>query len=94
MHLLQICSAVQNQDFTLIEDYCLGLKALLYLKSIEELTGWDGQSPPTLRHQKGKPVTRVEELVGKVSPTIITMGCRYRIVPPQPFPHPTLKGHY
>uniref|UniRef100_A0A673G990 Dihydropyrimidine dehydrogenase [NADP(+)] n=1 Tax=Sinocyclocheilus rhinocerous TaxID=307959 RepID=A0A673G990_9TELE len=63
--VLQVCSAVQNQDFTVIEDYCLGLKALLYLKSIEELHDWDGQSPPTIRHQKGKPIPRVEELVGK-----------------------------
>uniref|UniRef100_A0A8C1ZKJ9 Dihydropyrimidine dehydrogenase [NADP(+)] n=1 Tax=Cyprinus carpio TaxID=7962 RepID=A0A8C1ZKJ9_CYPCA len=65
--VLQVCSAVQNQDFTVIEDYSLGLKALLYLKSIEELHNWDGQSPPTIRHQKGKPVPCVEELVGKVS---------------------------
>ncbi|XP_042573992.1 dihydropyrimidine dehydrogenase [NADP(+)]-like [Cyprinus carpio] len=63
--VLQVCSAVQNQDFTVIEDYSLGLKALLYLKSIEELHNWDGQSPPTIRHQKGKPVPCVEELVGK-----------------------------
>ncbi|CAB1340833.1 unnamed protein product, partial [Coregonus sp. 'balchen'] len=41
------------------------LQTLLYLKSIEELQDWDGQSPPTLRHQKGKPVPRLEELVGK-----------------------------
>ncbi|XP_043116753.1 dihydropyrimidine dehydrogenase [NADP(+)] [Puntigrus tetrazona] len=67
--VLQVCSAVQNQDFTVIEDYCLGLKALLYLKSIEELHDWDGQSPPTIRHQKGKPVPRVEELVGKSLPS-------------------------
>lgn len=67
--VLQICSSVQNQDFTVIQDYCLGLKALLYLKSIEELWNWDGQSPPTLRHQKGKPVPRVEELVGKSLPS-------------------------
>ncbi|XP_035270720.1 dihydropyrimidine dehydrogenase a, tandem duplicate 1 [Anguilla anguilla] len=67
--VLQVCSAVQNQDFTLIEDYCLGLKALLYLKSIEELHDWDGQSPPTMRHQKGKPVPRLEELVGKSLPS-------------------------
>ncbi|KAI7809865.1 dihydropyrimidine dehydrogenase [Triplophysa rosa] len=67
--VLQVCSAVQNQDFTVIEDYCLGLKALLYLKSIEELCDWDGQSPPTVRHQKGKPVPRVEELVGKSLPS-------------------------
>ncbi|XP_051990103.1 dihydropyrimidine dehydrogenase [NADP(+)] isoform X2 [Xyrauchen texanus] len=67
--VLQVCSAVQNQDFTVIEDYCLGLKALLYLKSIEELHNWDGQSPPTIRHQKGKPVPHVEELVGKCLPS-------------------------
>lgn len=67
--VLQICSSVQNQDFTVIEDYCLGLKALLYLKSVEELRDWDGQSPPTLRHQKGKPVPRVQELVGKSLPS-------------------------
>ncbi|XP_016112200.1 dihydropyrimidine dehydrogenase [NADP(+)]-like [Sinocyclocheilus grahami] len=67
--VLQVCSAVQNQDFTVIEDYCLGLKTLLYLKSIEELHDWDGQSPPTIRHQKGKPVPRVEELVGKSLPS-------------------------
>lgn len=58
----------------MIEDYCQGLKALLYLKSIEELRDWDGQSPPTLRHQKGKPVPRVEELVGKVSQLCTSLG--------------------
>uniref|UniRef100_A0AAX7VLA5 Dihydropyrimidine dehydrogenase [NADP(+)] n=1 Tax=Astatotilapia calliptera TaxID=8154 RepID=A0AAX7VLA5_ASTCA len=66
--LLQVCSAVQNQDFTLIEDYCVGLKALLYLKSLE-LKDWDGQSPPTASHQKGKPVPRLESLVGKSLPS-------------------------
>lgn len=66
---------MQNQDFTVIEDYCLGLKALLYLKSIEELHDWDGQSPPTIRHQKGKPVPCVEELVGKVS---ISMASHFK----------------
>uniref|UniRef100_A0A8C1NMH7 Dihydropyrimidine dehydrogenase [NADP(+)] n=1 Tax=Cyprinus carpio TaxID=7962 RepID=A0A8C1NMH7_CYPCA len=73
--VLQVCSAVQNQDFTVIEDYSLGLKALLYLKSIEELHNWDGQSPPTIRHQKGKPVPCVEELVGKVS---ISMASHFK----------------
>uniref|UniRef100_A0A8C3G5S1 Dihydropyrimidine dehydrogenase [NADP(+)] n=1 Tax=Cyclopterus lumpus TaxID=8103 RepID=A0A8C3G5S1_CYCLU len=66
--VLQVCSAVQNQDFTVIEDYCVGLKALLYLKSLE-LKDWDGQSPPTERHQKGKPVPRLEDLVGKSLPS-------------------------
>ncbi|KAJ7395281.1 hypothetical protein BTVI_156299 [Pitangus sulphuratus] len=61
-----ICSAIQNQDFTVIEDYCTGLRALLYLKSIEELEDWNGQSPATMRHQKGKPVPRIADLMGKV----------------------------
>jgi dihydropyrimidine dehydrogenase (NADP+) len=64
--LLQVCSAVQNQDFTLIDDYTTGLKALLYLRSIE-LDGWEGQSPPTPKHQRGKPTPKVGELVGKVA---------------------------
>lgn len=45
---------------------CLGLKALLYLKSLE-LKDWDGQSPPTEKHQKGKPVLKLGDLVGKVN---------------------------
>lgn len=38
---------------------------MLYLKSLE-LKDWDGQSPPTEKHQKGKPVPRLGDLVGKV----------------------------
>jgi dihydropyrimidine dehydrogenase (NADP+) len=34
--------------------YTAGLKALLYLESLEGLESWDGQSPPTLRTQKGR----------------------------------------
>lgn len=67
--VLQVCSAVQNQDFTVIEDYCTGLKALLYLRSLEELQDWDGQSPPTARHQKGKPVATLEEAKGRCLPS-------------------------
>jgi dihydropyrimidine dehydrogenase (NADP+) len=49
-----VCSAVQNQDFTVVQDYCTGLRALLYLKGIKSLAEWDGQSPPVEKHQKGK----------------------------------------
>ncbi|OQV18065.1 Dihydropyrimidine dehydrogenase [NADP(+)] [Hypsibius exemplaris] len=56
----QIGSAVQNQDFTVIQDYITGLKALLYLDNAKEKDGWDGQSPPTFKHQKGKPVPHVQ----------------------------------
>ncbi|TKR83247.1 hypothetical protein L596_016870 [Steinernema carpocapsae] len=54
--VLQVCSAVQNQDFTVVQDYCIGLKALLYLKGVKALRNWDGQSPPVEKHQLGKPV--------------------------------------
>ncbi|XP_071983300.1 dihydropyrimidine dehydrogenase [NADP(+)] isoform X1 [Engystomops pustulosus] len=67
--VLQVCSAIQNQDFTVIDDYCTGLKALLYLKSIEELQDWDGQSPPTFRHQKGKPIPKIADIIGQKLPS-------------------------
>ncbi|EPB78770.1 4Fe-4S binding domain protein [Ancylostoma ceylanicum] len=54
--VLQVCSAVQNQDYTVVEDYCTGLRALLYLKGAKSLKDWDGQSPPVEKHQKGKPL--------------------------------------
>eukprot|EP00088_Acartia_fossae_P032309 TRINITY_DN3308_c0_g1_i6.p1 TRINITY_DN3308_c0_g1~~TRINITY_DN3308_c0_g1_i6.p1 ORF type:complete len:1069 (-),score=295.18 TRINITY_DN3308_c0_g1_i6:247-3453(-) len=65
---MQVSSAIQNQDFTVIEDYITGLKALLYLSSIEGLEDWDGQSPPTARTQKGKPVVSVQNIIGKNLP--------------------------
>ncbi|XP_030852787.1 dihydropyrimidine dehydrogenase [NADP(+)] [Strongylocentrotus purpuratus] len=65
---VQVCSAIQNQDFTLIEDYVTGLKALLYLNSLDDLGDWDGQSPPTVRHQKGK-LVRVADVIGKHLPS-------------------------
>lgn len=54
--VLQVCSAVQNQDFTVIDDYVTGLKALLYLRNMQSLSQWNGQSPPVEKHQKGKPI--------------------------------------
>lgn len=62
---LQICSSVQNQDFTVIDDYITGLKALLYLRGLTNLEGWTGQSPPTTVHQKGKPIIPVKDDNGK-----------------------------
>eukprot|EP01027_Heterolobosea_sp_BB2_P012612 GEZU01018261.1.p1 GENE.GEZU01018261.1~~GEZU01018261.1.p1 ORF type:complete len:1036 (-),score=376.97 GEZU01018261.1:102-3209(-) len=44
--VLQICSAVQNQDFTVVQDYITGLQCLLYMKSRQDLADWRGQSPP------------------------------------------------
>jgi dihydropyrimidine dehydrogenase (NADP+) len=62
---VQICSAVQNQDFSVIDDYVTGLKTHLYMKGRGELDGvtyqnnwksrtsWagtaDNTNPPALR---------------------------------------------
>mmetsp|Transcript_20053 Transcript_20053/g.32608 ORF Transcript_20053/g.32608 Transcript_20053/m.32608 type:complete len:1074 (-) Transcript_20053:234-3455(-) len=43
---VQICSAVQNQDYTVVQDYITGLQALLYMQSREDLSDWNGQSRP------------------------------------------------
>ena len=54
-HAVQVCSAVQNQDSTVIVDYTAGLQALLHLKGRQDATAWKGQyfatTPP---HQAGK----------------------------------------
>lgn len=34
---------------------------------MEECKNWDGQSPPTLRHQLGKPVSSVADIIGRVN---------------------------
>jgi dihydroorotate dehydrogenase len=46
--VFQIASAVQEQDFSIIQDLNSGLKALLYLTQRKDLMqkGWKGQSPP------------------------------------------------
>jgi len=66
--VLQVCSAVQNQDFTVVDDYITGLKALMYLRSLENLKDWNGQSAPTIRHQKGKSVHEIPSVVDKHLP--------------------------
>ena len=62
-------TAVANQDCTGIPAYGVGRDAQLYRKNLEELSKWDGQSPPTPRHQKGKHNPRIQELIGKVGLT-------------------------
>merc|ERR1719220_3221520 len=66
--VMQVSSSIQNQDFTVIDDYITGLKALLYLKSVSDLDDWDGQSPPTARTYRGKDVVSVKDVVGKTLP--------------------------
>eukprot|EP01088_Endostelium_zonatum_P021805 TRINITY_DN885_c0_g1_i2.p1 TRINITY_DN885_c0_g1~~TRINITY_DN885_c0_g1_i2.p1 ORF type:complete len:543 (-),score=177.72 TRINITY_DN885_c0_g1_i2:47-1675(-) len=47
--IVQICSAIQNQDYSIIYDLITGLKALLYMRARTDLQkqGWVGQSPPS-----------------------------------------------
>lgn len=66
--VMQVSSAIQNQDFTVIDDYITGLKALLYLQTLEGVEDWDGQSPPTAKTQKGKPIASVNSLIGRDLP--------------------------
>lgn len=76
---MQICSAIQNQDFSIIGDLCTGLKALLYLKSNPppEVLQWDGQSPPKQKLQKGKFVVPLKDDDGKVKIQIFyNFSCR------------------
>lgn len=37
------------------------------MASCKEFESWNGQSAPTERHQKGKAVPRINDLVGKVT---------------------------
>jgi dihydropyrimidine dehydrogenase (NADP+) len=45
--VVQICSSIQNQDFTVVQDYITGLKAALFLKSREDQASWEYQTPVT-----------------------------------------------
>jgi dihydropyrimidine dehydrogenase (NADP+) len=45
--VVQICSAVQNQDFTVVQDYIMGLKTHLYMQSRSDLQQWNHQQPHT-----------------------------------------------
>ena len=51
--IFQIASAVQEQDFSIIQDLNSGLRAALYLSQRDDLRkkGWKGQSPPVLKGQ-------------------------------------------
>jgi dihydropyrimidine dehydrogenase (NADP+) len=53
-HVVQVCSAIQNQDFTVVQDYITGLKALLYLQARDDLHGWMGQTPPAEYDERSK----------------------------------------
>ncbi|XP_065172464.1 dihydropyrimidine dehydrogenase [NADP(+)]-like isoform X2 [Atheta coriaria] len=64
--LVQVSGAIHNQDYTIIEDFCTGLKALLYLSV--RLPDWHGQSPPQFKQQKGKKVHTLCNNAGEFIP--------------------------
>merc|ERR1711937_1069995 len=66
--VMQVSSAIQNQDFTVVDDYITGLKTLLYMQTLEGVDDWDGQSPPTARTYKGKPVVDLQSQIGRNLP--------------------------
>lgn len=60
---VQICSAVQNQDFSVISDYTSGLRALLYLRSSKQADRWNGQTlVRPQKVQKGKKLMTTSDL--------------------------------
>lgn len=60
---VQICSAVQNQDFSVVADYITGLRALLYLRSSKQADLWNGQTYRLQqKRQRGKVVISANEL--------------------------------
>ena len=88
---LQVCSAVHNQDFTLVDDYITGLKTLLYLQGVSELAQWDGQSPPTPKHQRGKIITpKLKEVIGKVK-NWVSVAFSYKTCPLLSYRFPYVK---
>ena len=53
---VQVCSAVQNQDSTVIKDYVTGMQTIMYMEARGD-SKWKGQSHAmTPRHQRGKHV--------------------------------------
>jgi dihydropyrimidine dehydrogenase (NADP+) len=54
--VFQVCSAVQETDFSVIQNLTTGLKANIYMNMRKDLhkKGWKGQSPPVLSMQKLK----------------------------------------
>jgi dihydropyrimidine dehydrogenase (NADP+) len=47
--VVQICSAIMNQDFTIIHDLVTGLKSILYMKGRKDLADWRHGMPPLER---------------------------------------------
>lgn len=55
--VVQICSAIMNQDFTIIHDLISGLKSTIYMRGRKDLKDWNHGMPP-VEQQHRKPRTK------------------------------------
>ena len=76
---MQVSSSIQNQDFTVIDDYITGLKALLYLQvnskdffnlSNSNIRGRATDSPPPIF---GRSVNPIPTGGGQIIPIFFTL---------------------
>ena len=59
-----------------MKDYEVGIISLCWLQAVKELGDWNGQCPPTAKHQKGKIITpKIKEVIGKVSTEVPSWVC-------------------
>lgn len=73
---------MQNQDFTVIDDYVTGLQTLIYLRSLEDKEyneKWNFQSMPTPVHQKGKPVANRPQVESVLKRDVPEPGKIFRV---------------
>ena len=48
---------------------------IILLQAVDELAEWDGQSPPTPKHQKGKLITpKIKDVIGKVTRYLLLLN--------------------
>lgn len=48
----QVSSAIQNQNFSIIEDFVTGLKTLLFMNGHTEFNNWESQLPPSAQRKR------------------------------------------
>lgn len=64
--IVEVCSAVQNQDYTIIEDFISALKASLYLNHLNDpvyKAKWNFQCPPD--HELGESIFKSGQTISR-----------------------------
>ncbi|KAH3761813.1 dihydropyrimidine dehydrogenase [Pelomyxa schiedti] len=75
---IQITSAIQNQEYTIIDELNNGIKTALYMKSQPRFAAWKGQIPPpsyvpATREATSTPVPSLASVVGVTLPHIMVV---------------------